>query len=204
MYKTCKGLTYAKVSSGGDGSAMSYTGGKQLDKLTCKVDINIQYAEGQDYADGIRIAHAKRVIGIDSAFELADLPSDVKKDWLGWVTATNDLKITDAEPGFIGVGFYIWNENPADNSDNWICYWIYKTKMAADAISVSTGTDSISYQHQSVSGSGVGVKLASADTNFTFAITNDSPLTTEAAAIAWLKGMAGISDQAATAPSASE
>ena len=192
MYKTCKGLTYAKYSSGGTGSAIAYTGGKTLDKLTVKADLNLQYAEGQDYADGVRVAHCKKLTGIDTAFELADLPADVRKDWLGWSTATNDLQITDKEPGFIGVGFYIWNENPTDNSDQWICYWVYKSKFTADTISVSTATDSIAYQHQTVSGSGVGVQLSSGG-DFVFAQTNDTPLTTEAAAIAWLKGMAGIS-----------
>jgi phi13 family phage major tail protein len=191
MYKTCKGLTYAKYASGGDGSAVVYSGGKVKEKLTVKVDINPQYAEGQDHADGIRVAHCKKMTGIDTAFELADLPADIRKDWLGWETSTNDLLITDQEPGFIGVGFYIWNEDPTDNDDQWICYWIYKSKFTADSISVSTATDSIAYQHQSVSGSGVGVQLTSGG-HLAFAITNDTPLATEAAAIAWLKTQAGI------------
>ena len=63
---------------------------------------------------------------------------------------------------------------------------------SARCISVSTATDSIAYQHQSVSGSGIGVQLTSGG-HMAFAITNDTPLATEAAAIAWLKTQAGIS-----------
>lgn len=191
MYITCKGLTYAKVSGGGDGSAVTYTGGKTLENLVAKVDLNFQYAEGQDHADGVRIAHKKKMTGATVAFELADLPSDVKKDWLNWQTSTNDLLIDESDPNWVGVGFYIWNETPVSEADNWICYWIYKSRFTVDGISVSTANDSIAYQHQSVNGNGVGVKLASGG-KMTFVKTNDAPLTTEAAAIAWLKSEAGI------------
>lgn len=191
MYITCKGLTYAKVSGGGDGSAVTYTGGKTLENLVAKVDLNFQYAEGQDHADGVRIAHKKKMTGTTVAFELADLPSDVKKDWLNWQTQTNDLLIDESDPNWIGVGFYIWNETPVSEADNWTCYWIYKSRFSVDGISVSTANDSITYQHQSVNGSGVGVKLASGG-KMTFVKTNDAPLATEAAAIAWLKSEAGI------------
>lgn len=191
MYITCKGLTYAKVSGGGAGSAVTYSGGKVLENLIAKVDLNFQYAEGQDYADGVRIAKKKKMTGVSTAFELADLPSDVKKDWLNWQTATNDLIIDESDPNWVGVGFYIWNETPVSEADNWICYWIYKQRYTVDGISVSTSNDSIAYQHQNISGDGVGVQLSSGG-KMSFVKTNDAPLATEAAAIAWLKAEAGI------------
>lgn len=191
MYKTCKGLTYAKYSSGGDGAAIAYTGGKVKEKLTCKVDINFQYAEGQDYADGVRIAQAKKMTGVNTSFELAGLPDDVKEDILGWAVSSSEIAITDVEPGFVGIGFYIWDEDHSTNADNWIPYWIYKSKFTADTVSASTATDSIAYQHQTISGAGVGVKLTSSDTNWTFVASHEAQ-TTEAAAIAWLKAKAGI------------
>ena len=192
MYITCKGLTYAKVASGGAGSAVVYSsGGKSLPNLLAKVDLNFQYAEGSDHADGIRIAHKKKITGATVAFELSDLPSDIKKDWLNWQTSTNDLIIDESDPNYIGVGFYIWNETPVTEGDNWICYWIYKSRFTVDAISASTATDSIAYQHQNVSGDAVGVQLTSGG-KMSFVKTNDSPLATEAAAIAWLNTEAGI------------
>ena len=192
MYITCKGLTYAKVSGGGAGSAVTYTGGAVADNLTVKADINFQYAEGQDHADGIRIAHKKKMTGVNTSFELADLPNTIKKALLGWQTATSDLIIDESDPDYYGIGFYIWNETPVSETDQWICYWIYKSKFTVDAISVSTATDSIAYQHQTINGAGVGVQLASGG-KMSFVITNDAPLASEAAAIAWLKAKAGIS-----------
>lgn len=192
MYITCKGLTYAKLASGGAGSAPVYSGGAVAENLTVKVDLNFQYAEGQDHADGVRIAHKKKMTGVTSAFELADLPSEIKKALLCWTESSNDLIIDDSDPDYVGVGFYIWNEEPVTEEDQWICYWIYKEKFTADTISVSTANDSISYQHQTINGVGVGVQLTEGGA-MSFAITNDEPLSTEAAAIAWLKAKANIS-----------
>lgn len=191
MYITCKGLTYAKVTGGGAGSAVTYSSGAQKENLTCKVDLNFEYAEGKDHADGVQIAKKKKMTGVKVNFELADLPSAIKKDLLNWQVATNDLNIDESAPNFVGIGFYIWNETPVSETDEWICYWIYKAQFTVDSISVTTANDSISYQHQTINGDGVGVKLA-AGGNWTFVKTNDAALTTEAAAIAWLKSMAGI------------
>ena len=192
MYITCKGLTYAKYTSGGAGSAVVYSSGAVAENLTVKVDLNFQYAEGQDHADGVRIAHKKKMTGVTTAFELADLPSAIKKALLCWSVATNDLIIDDSDPDYVGIGFYIWNEEPVTEDDEWICYWVYKSKFTVDSISVSTATDNIAYQHQTINGVGVGVQLESGGKQC-FVITNDEPLATEAAAIAWLKAKAGIS-----------
>lgn len=191
MYITCKGLTYAKFASGGAGSAPVYSGGAVAENLTVKVDLNFQYAEGQDHADGVRIAHKKKMTGVTTAFELADLPSAIKKALLCWTASSNDLIIDDSDPDYVGIGFYIWNEEPVTEDDQWICYWVYKEKFTVDTISVSTANDSISYQHQTINGAGVGVQLTEGG-KMSFVVTNDEPLATEAAAVAWLKSKAGI------------
>ena len=194
MYVTCKGLTHAAVSSGGDGSAMAYTGGVVEENLLAKAEVTFQYAEGSDYADGKRIAHKHKMTGVGASVELADLPASVKKAMLGWVSAganSNDLQI-GKEAGAIGFGFYIWNEEPVSEDDQWICYWIYKIKFRAESVSVSTSNDSIAYQHQTINGVGDGVQLSSGGDIY-FAITNEDPLETEAEAVAWLKAKAGIS-----------
>jgi phi13 family phage major tail protein len=191
MYITCKGLTYAKVTGGGAGSAVTYSNGAIAENLIAKATINFQNAEGQDYADGIRIAHKKKITGVNTSFELADLTSAIKKALLGWQTATSDLIIDESDPDYYGIGFYVWNEAPVSETDQWICYWIYKSRFSLDSIDVSTATDSISYQHQTINGTGVGVQLSSGGKQ-SFVITNDEPLATEAAAVAWLKSKANI------------
>ena len=197
MYITVKGLTYAKYAGGGDGGSVNppyYTGGKQKENLTVRADINFEYAEGQDYADGVRIANKRKMTGVTTAFELADLPEDIKEDLLGWKKSANktDLEITDKTPEYFGIGFYIWNEEPLSEDDNFIAYWIYKSRFSADSISVATSNDSISYQHQTINGRGVGVRATPSDKFFSFVKTNGTPFSTEDQAVEWLKIKGGV------------
>lgn len=192
MIITVKGLTYAKYESGGISSAVVYTGGKQLENLTVNVDVNFEYAEGSDYADGIRIAHKKKMTGASIGMELADLPDDVKEDWFDWEASGNDFLITEQDPNSIGVGFYFWQETPVTEADAYCAYWVYKSKFSPDSISGSTSNDSISYQHHNVTGLAEGVKVAEGGKAIFVKVSEN--FDTEAEAIAWLKAEAGISD----------
>lgn len=204
MFITVKGLTFGKYSSGGDGvSAPSYTNVLQRPNLTVRADVNFQYAEGQDYADGVRIANKRKVTGVNTTFELADLDEQIKT-LLGWSyksgqasiggneAAENKLGahlITDQDPDYYGIGFYAWDEEPVSEADKYIAFWIYKSRFSADAISVATSTDAIAYQHQTVNGRGVGVKLPN-ETRFSFVAVSDN-FNSEADAIAWLQSQSG-------------
>ena len=191
MIITVKGLTYAPYDSGGVAETVVYDAGKQLENLTVQADISFDYAEGSDYADGIRIAHKKKMTGATVTFELADLPDDVKKDWFGWVPSVDDFLITEDDPPFIGVGFYFWNEEPVSEDDNYCAYWVYKAKFRPDSISGGTSNDSISYQHHNVTGLAEGIKVEEGGKAI-FVKASES-FATEAAAIAWLKAEANVS-----------
>lgn len=203
MYITVKGLTFGKYSSGGDGvSDPSYSAVMQKPNLTVRADVNFEYAEGKDYADGVRIANKRKITGVTTAFELADLDNDIRT-LLGWrykrrnqdsgSTTVEDTMganmITDQDPDYYGIGFYVWDEEPVSEDDKYIAFWIYKSRFSADAISLETSTDAITYQHQSINGRGVGVKLAS-ETRFTF-VAVSGKFNTEAEAIAWLQDRSG-------------
>ena len=197
MIITVKGLTYAPYDSGGENSAVVYAEGKQLQNLTVQANIQFEYAEGSDYADGIRIAHKKKMTGANVTFELADLPDDVKRDWFGWEADDNDFLITEADPPFIGVGFYFWNEEPVSEDDNYCAYWVYKTKFSPDSIGGSTSNDSISYQHHNVTGLGEGIKVTEGGKAI-FVKASES-FATEAEAIAWLKTEGNVPADASSA-----
>ena len=192
MIITVKGLTYAKYVSGGINSPVVYEDGKQLENLTVNVDVNFEYAEGSDYADGIRIAHKKKMTGANVGMELADLPDDVKEDWFDWAADGNDFLITEEDPNSIGVGFYFWQETPVTETDAYCAYWVYKSKFSPDSISGSTSNDSISYQHHNVTGLAEGVKVEEGGKAIFVKVSEN--FDTEAEAIAWLKAEAGITD----------
>ena len=192
MIITVKGLTYAKYSSGGINSPVEYTDGKQLENLTVNVDINFEYAEGSDYADGIRIAHKKKMTGATVGMELADLPDEVKEDWFDWEADGSDFLITEQDPNSIGMGFYFWQETPVTEADAYCAYWVYKSKFSPDSISGSTSNDSISYQHHNVTGLAEGVKTEEGGKAVFIKVSEN--FDTEAEAIAWLKTEASITD----------
>ena len=192
MIITVKGLTYAKYVSGGINSPVVYEDGKQLENLTVNVDVNFEYAEGSDYADGIRVAHKKKMTGANVGMELADLPDDVKQDWFDWAADGNDFLITEEDPNSIGVGFYFWQETPVTEADAYCAYWVYKSKFSPDSISGSTSNDSISYQHHNVTGLAEGVKVEEGGKAIFVKVSEN--FDTEAEAIAWLKTEAGITD----------
>lgn len=202
MIITVKGLTYAPYSSGGESSAVVYQTGKQLENLTVQANINFEYAEGSDFADGIRIAHKKKMTGANVTFELADLPADVKEDWFGWVSATNDYLITEQDPPFIGVGFYFWEEAPVTEEDKFVAYWVYKAKFSPDSLSGGTSNDSISYQHHNVTGLAEGIKTSSGGKAIFVKVSE--AFDTEAEAIEWLKSEANISSSQTISQTVSE
>lgn len=209
MYITVKGLTFGRFNGGGDGvTNPGYAGVVQRPNLTVRADVNFEYAEGQDYADGVRIANKRKVTGVSTTFELADLEDEIKT-MLGWAhkpgsqtsgsqtsggnEQAEDLLaanlITDQDPNYYGIGFYVWDEEPVTEADKYIAFWIYKSRFSADAISVATSTDAIAYQHQTINGRGVGVKLQN-ETRFTF-VAVSGKFNSEADAIAWLQDRSG-------------
>ena len=192
MIITVKGLTYAVYDSGGISSEVAYETGKQLENLTVKADVNFEYAEESDDADGIRIAHKKKMTGASVAFELADLPDDVKKDWFDWEQDGNDFLITEQDPHTIGVGFYFWEETPVTEADKFCAYWVYKAKFSPDSLSGGTSNDSISYQHHNVTGLAEGIKTTEGGKATFVKVSED--FDTEAEAINWLKAEANITD----------
>ena len=68
---TCKGLTYAKYASGGEGAAVTYTGGKALVDYLCKVDMGENRDNVKEHADGHQIDSENQLNEATLALELA-------------------------------------------------------------------------------------------------------------------------------------
>ena len=78
-----KGLTYATISTGGEGSAVVYTGGVTKGDMMIRADITLNHEDVKLFADNHTVERANGVIGGTIALELAKLPDDVKEDLLG-------------------------------------------------------------------------------------------------------------------------
>lgn len=184
-----KNLTWAKVSSGGDGAAMAYTGGKvDRDKIV-RVDQNEERSDVSFYADDHRIDRDNSTNGASVSIELAKLTDDMKKDALGYVAGEGtEMQVTDAAAPFVGVGF-VHGEMYCGVA-TFKAYWYYKVQFSRGQRSFNTKGDTTAFQTESLEGEAMGVQLAADGSVVFFAESGD--LATEAAALTWLKGKAGV------------
>lgn len=187
--KTCKGLTYAKYVSGGDGSALVYSGGTVKTDYLCKVDITEQRDDQKEYADGHLIDRANGLNALSLAFELANNDPDIKKDLLGHAegSATGELDVTDADAPFVGVGFILCNR--FKGVETYEGYWAYKAQFSSAGVSSSTRRESEQWEHETINGDTVAVSRSAGDTVYYSHIDGQA---TEAAVRTWLNGKAGI------------
>lgn len=183
-----KGLTYAPYTSGGDGSAIVYGTGVQLLDYMIRADITEERSDTPFYADDHKIDVLNEMTGITASLELSNFTDALDKAFLGHVDgSSNELNATDASSPFVGVGFY--RKERFKGAVNYHAYWIYKIQFSKDGDAAQTKGESIEFQTETVNGSGVGVTLASASPVVFY---SHSRVETEAAAIAYLKGKAGI------------
>ena len=185
-------LTWAKVTSGGEGSAMVYSGGAQETDLMVRADQSEERSDVRFHADDHMIDRDNSVTGASISLELAKLPAAALTDLVGYVEGsgtTPDLTMTDAEAPYVGIGFVYVDRYKGTRT--FIPYWYYKVQFSMGSRSFNTKGDSLEFQTESLEGQAMGVRLA-ADGVDSYYVRPKTPLTTEADAIAWLKAKAGI------------
>jgi len=188
--KTCKGLTYAKWSSGGDGTPLVYTGGKVKTDYLCNVDLTETRGNEKEYADGHQIDADKGLNAVALALELANNDADIKKDILGHEEgeSTGELIVTEADAPMVGIGYILCNRFKGE--ETYEGYWIYKIQFATGGVSSATRRDTEQWQHETINGDALGVSLAAAAKVRYYAHIDGQA--TEAAVRTWLNGKAGI------------
>ena len=183
-----KGLVYAPYSSGGDGSAIVYTGGAQLADYMIRADISENRDDVKFYADDHQIDAENEMTGVSVSLELSNMTDALEKAFLGYKSGTGDeLHVTSADAPFVGVGFR--KKERFKGAITYKGYWIYKIQFSKDTDSTQTKGENIDFQTESISGSAMGVTLTTAgDTIYYSKISS----TTESTVISWIKGKAGI------------
>ena len=186
---TCKKFTYAKYASGGDGSALVYTGGTMLDDYLAKVEITTDRTNEKEYADGKLIDSEKIATAVHMVLELVNNNDDIREDVLGMEDNgdTGELLLSENDPPFVGAGCLMANR--FKGVITWEGYWIYKIQFAHNGVSAETRRENTAWQHDTINGDGVGVSIASGGN--TVFLAHKSGMT-ESAAVTWLKGHAGI------------
>lgn len=183
-----KGLTYAPYTSGGEGTAIVYGTGAALEDYMIRADISEEREDTSFYADDHKIDAENSMIGLSVSLELSNLTDDIEKKILGYVSGTGqELNVTDAAAPFVGLGFI--RKERFKGAVTYKAYWIYKIQMFKDSDSTNTKGENTDFQTETLSGNAVSVQLTSAGDYLYYSVLRSA---TEAAAVAWLKGKAGI------------
>jgi len=184
-----KGLTYAKVSGGGAGSAVTYASGKQKADLMVRANVRYERDSAKQYADDHAVESVNGLTGGTVELETASLPDEVISDLMGYTLSNSgEMIVTDAEAPYSGIGYY--TKEIFHGVKSFKSYWFYKTQPGMTEDSAETKGQSTNFQNSNITADLLGV-VQSEGGAVDFVITKTH--TTEAAAIAWLKSQAGIS-----------
>lgn len=190
-----KGLTYALLSSGGDGSAPVYSNGETLEDMMVNVDYSPDRDEGGFNADDHMIDRVSSINSVTVDIEVAKVPLEMRAKMLGWAVNTGGTEYTETsgDAPYVGVGFVYGDRYKG--VDTYLPIWIYKTQFSLESDNAATKGETIDFQTRTLHGTSMGVQLDNTGvTSFRVigATANTDGFTTYAAALAWLKGKAGI------------
>lgn len=183
-----KSLTYATLSSGGDGAAAVYANGAMVNGKMIKADVSIEREDVSLYADNARVEHANGVTGGTINLELAGLDDTLREKLLGYTKNDDDeLEVTDTESPNVGFGYVTCEINGGVKS--YIGYWFWKVQFGTDSDSAETKGENSSFQTESLTGQIMGVNLTAGGTTKFYKTFADAD---EADVVAWLKTCANI------------
>ena len=183
-------LTYAKYASGGDGSAVVYTGGVMKKDYMCRGGLTVERSGVKEHADDHQIDVDNTPTGLTLALELANLAADMKEPFCGLTpgSTTGEYSLTDDEAPYIGCGYIMVNRFKKVISYEAI--WVYKIQFHRDSSVAETKGEQTNFQHENVAGDGMGVQLTEAGKIYYY---DNYVAETLSAAETWLKGKAGAS-----------
>lgn len=185
-----KRFTYAKYASGGNGSAVQYTGGVMTKDKTVRVEYNVEREDGSFHADDHVVDRDNSIVGVNATVELATLTKEMAADILGWekIGSTNEYHETEDETPYIGMGWLFMVKE--DGAKRYRGVWIHKIQMGQENDAATTKAERLEYQTENITGGGMGVQLAEGGKIVYRDVMFE--LTDLATAEAWLKGKAGI------------
>lgn len=183
-----KHLTYAPYTSGGDGSTVTYGTGAYLADYMVKADMGEERSDVDMYADDHKIDSDNSMTAQTLTLELANMTDAMETAFLGYTVSSGVVTVTDDPAPFIGVGFV--RKERYKGTITYTGYWFYKVQFGLDTDSVNTKGENLEFQTHSLTGSAVAVTLTSGGKGV---FSEHKRETTEAAALSWVKGKAGIS-----------
>lgn len=185
----CKYFAAAPITAYTPGTGVTYGTGFKVGHLT-RAQIDWTNSDAKLWGDNILVEVDKSTTGGTLTIGTTTLDDNALQKILGFVetgeTGAEELNKTDAEPPYIGCGYVV--KDSGDGTPAYIGKWYHRCQFTANE-SVETRQDSTNFQTPEISGDVLGVQLDNTGAGFFMA---QKSFSTEAAAIAWVKGKAGI------------
>ena len=183
-----KGMTVATISTGGSGSAVTYTGGTAYTDKLISADVTFNRDDVKLYADNHAVERANGMTGGSIALELADLNDQMKAKLLGVQVSSKVATFTEDESPYVGFGYIVGEITGGTKS--YKGYWFPKVQFSLDNDSAKTKGESTEFNTNTMTGEILGVIVTTNGKAEYYYTDTDS---TEAAVRTWLNGKAGIS-----------
>lgn len=159
-----------------------------------KGDITYTYDESDYYGDDRKVDYIKKILDYDVTLEMTNIAPAVLTmlgleeaiTGSGTGAATSYELAGEAE---VPVGFGFIQTLRIDGEYTYRGYWFYKTTFSPSDMNAKTMEKNLEWGSPTIKGKGWGV-IADASGKTRFRVFQD--FETEAAALAWLKGKAGI------------
>ncbi len=177
------------------GSPVTYSGGTVVAEART-ASLNWDRADGHFYGDDVELDSDNGILGYTLEFEPTGLKDEVRAMLLGDVAGTTDTSeytVKDSAAPDVGFGYVrVMREEDTTTGEVQTTYegwWFFKLKFGVSSEETATKERNIEWRTPTLSGTGTGVSQDSSG-KLDFAIHKS--FDTEAAAIAYVNGKAGI------------
>lgn len=178
---------YATTTTYTEGAAITYGAGKVMGHAIA-ANVTANKRNTPLWADNVKVENDQGITDYSISLEIDDIADEDRVALLGEIkNGSDDYSVVDKNPPYVGFG-YLTNKIK-NGVEKWEGWFYHRVQFSMDGESASTKTENITWQTPKLTGTGFGVIL---DNSGTIKMWDHMEFTTEAAAIAWLKGKANI------------
>ena len=163
-----------------------------------QADVTYNTRDNPLYGDDVTIENDKGITDADITLEVDDLEDTVRVALLGEVgmgtDAADGYDLKDKNPPYVGFGYI--RVKMKDNVKRYEGFWLFKTQFSIASDSGTTKREQIEWGTPTCNGKGFAIDV---DGSGEPSVRRRKVFTTEAAAITWLNGLAGITSTSTNA-----
>lgn len=163
-----------------------------------QADVTYNTRDNPLYGDDVTIENDKGITDADITLEVDDLEDTVRVALLGEVGVGTDnadgYDLKDKNPPYVGFGYI--RVKMKDNVKKYEGFWLFKAQFSIASDSGTTKREQIEWGTPTCNGKGFAIDV---DGSGEPSVRRRKVFTSEAAAITWLNGLAGITSTSTNA-----